>query len=138
MIDDTALLSAASGWACWTAQESVPQEPPKASGNSVYLWAPPTVFLILLIAILARRRRARNSAGRVTVTPLEKASPPLKAGMLGKAETDCQPNGAARFGDQVFAVINQGRPIKKGEFVVIRAVTPEGQVVILPKPLNSI
>jgi membrane-bound ClpP family serine protease len=87
--------------------------------------------------VAAGRRRAKKGQDGLQVSPLDQASPPLKAGMLGKAETDCPKEGLARFGDQCFAVVNQGRPIKKGDFVVIREVAG-GRVVVLPKPLNSI
>jgi hypothetical protein len=110
-----------------------------AEEASTSRWVPFSgAAVVIVIAVAASRRRARQAAGGgLAISPLADANPPLKAGMLGRAETRIEKTGVARFGDQNFNVVNNGRPIEQREFVVLREIE-DGQVVVLPKPLNSI
>jgi membrane-bound serine protease (ClpP class) len=61
----------------------------------------------------------------------------LKEGMLGVAMVDCRPSGVAKFGDNRFDVVSDGRYIEKGAFVMIKEVTGS-RVVVEPKPLDAV
>jgi membrane-bound serine protease (ClpP class) len=69
--------------------------------------------------------------------PLPDRLEALKVGMLGVADTDCRPSGSARFGEQRFDVLSEGRFIRKGTFVAIKEISGS-RVVVAPKSLDAI